>query len=74
MAYTMKQAVEDMRRFTATRPSTKSGKAGRVDTAAMLEAIAEKSFLESADSIIGEFGFVLRHPTAHAYLYNLSTS
>jgi len=60
MAYVMTKAVEDMKRFTASRPSAKSGKAGRVDTAAMLEAIASKSFLEGADQIIGEFGFVDR--------------
>ncbi len=60
MASVVVNAVDDMKRFTSTRPSAKSGKAGRVDTAAMLEAIASKSFLEGADAIIGEFGFLDR--------------
>lgn len=60
MIITINQAVEDMKRFTATRPGAKTGKQGRVETAAMLEAIAGKAFLEGADKIVGEFGFVNR--------------
>lgn len=54
------QAVNDMRRFTETRPSAKSGKAGRVDTGAMLESIAGKTFYEGVDKIVGQFGFLNR--------------
>lgn len=60
MSLTMIEAVEDMKRFTASRPGLKTGKAGRVETAAMLEAIAERSFFEGVDRIVGEFGFLNR--------------
>lgn len=60
MERVVKQAVEDMRRFTETRPSAKSGRAGRVDTGEMLESIAGRTFNDGVDKIVGEFGFLSR--------------
>lgn len=53
-------AVYDMKRFTETRPSAKSGKQGRVDTADMLNAIDGEAFWEGVDKIVGRFGFLNR--------------
>jgi len=52
------QAVEDAKRFTASRPSRKSGKSGRVDTGEMLESIMGRTFKEGVLQIVGEFGFI----------------
>lgn len=54
------QAIYDMRRFTETRPSAKSGKQGRVDTSAMLESIGGEVFWEGVDRLVGRFGFTDR--------------
>jgi hypothetical protein len=60
MGEVIAQAVYDMRRFTETRPSAKSGKQGRVDTGAMLESIAGETFWSGVDNIVGRFGFLDR--------------
>jgi hypothetical protein len=60
MVEVINQAVEDMRRYTESRPSAKSGKAGRIETGAMLESIAGKTFMEGADKVVGQFGFINR--------------
>lgn len=59
MTEVIKQAVEDMRRFTESRPSAKSGKQGRVETGQMLDAIAGR-VQQEGDRIVGEFGFLDR--------------
>lgn len=53
----IRQAVEDMRRFTESRPSAKSGKAGRVESGEMLAAIGGDIFRYGMDRIVGQFGF-----------------
>lgn len=53
----LEEAVENAKRFTAQRPSAKSGKAGRVDTEAMINAITSVYRFE-VDKIVGEFGFM----------------
>lgn len=60
MGEVIAQAVYDMRRFTETRPSAKSGKQGRVDTAEMLASIAGETFWDGVDRIVGRFGFLDR--------------
>jgi hypothetical protein len=54
------QAVYDMRAFTATRPSAKSGKGGRIDTSDMLNAIDGEVLWDSVDRLVGRFGFTDR--------------
>jgi len=52
------QAVQDARNFTATRPSAKSGKRGRVDTGLMMDSIVGKVWQDNEENIIGELGFL----------------
>jgi hypothetical protein len=52
------EAVMDAKRFTATRPSAKSGKAGRVDTGLMMDSIVGRVWQDQREQIIGEFGFL----------------
>jgi hypothetical protein len=54
------QAVYDMKRFTETRPSAKSGKQGRIETSDMLNAIDGEVFWDSIDRLVGKFGFTDR--------------
>lgn len=70
MKKVIEQAVRDAQLFTATRPSKKSGKAGRVETAAMMAAIMGKTYREGVGNIVGEFGFL---NTAELYM-KLQTS
>lgn len=58
MKVVIEQAVQDMKDYTSSRPSRKSGKEGRIETSAMLEAIAGKTFTDGAYKIVGEFGFL----------------
>jgi hypothetical protein len=51
------QAVADAKRFTASRPGAQTGKSGRVETGAMLNAIAGDSWREGVANVVGEFGF-----------------
>lgn len=44
--------------YTLTRPGAKTGKAGRVDTGAMVEALRWKPVSFSADLIEVQYGFV----------------
>ena len=57
MEVTIQAAVLNAKEMTATRPSAKSGRSGRVDTAAMLEAIMG-DVRAGADEIVGRFGFI----------------
>lgn len=52
------EAVEDAKTFTATRPSAKSGKAGRIDTGAMFDDIVGRVWQDEKENIIGDFGFL----------------
>lgn len=58
MEKVIRQAVEDAKKFTAERPSKKSGKAGRIESSKMLEAIMGRSYREGVANIVGEFGFL----------------
>lgn len=58
MERVIEEAVADAKRFTASRPSRKSGKAGRVDTGNMMDDIVGKVWQTSEEEIIGDFGFL----------------
>lgn len=58
MRKVIEQAVEDAKRFTATRPSRKSGKQGRIETGKMVEQIIGRSYREGVRNVVGEFGFL----------------
>ncbi len=58
MEQLIQEAVENARRFTATRPSAKSGKDGRVETGRMMDAIMGRILQEGKDRIIAELGFL----------------
>lgn len=57
MEHVLQEAVVDYRNFTASRPSAKSGKSGRVDTEAMLNAVSYR-LDQVQGEIVGEFGFL----------------
>lgn len=57
MQKVMSEAVEDYRRFTSSRGTASSGKAGRIDTGAMLNAVTYR-VNQVAGEIVGEFGFI----------------
>jgi len=66
MEQVMREAVEDYRKFTSSRPSAKSGKEGRIDTGAMLDAVTYR--VEQVENeIVGEFGF-LNAPEFYMFL------
>lgn len=69
MEEVVREAVQAAREYTASRPSAKSGKAGRVETGAMMSAI-EGEVTGSRTQIIGRFGFIHDHK---AY-YSLQTT
>lgn len=69
MEKVVREAVETAKAYTASRPSAKSGKAGRVETGAMMEAI-QGEVTGSRTEIIGRFGFIHDHK---AY-YTLQTT
>lgn len=52
------QAVQDAKDFTASRPSNKSGKAGRVESGKMMNEIIGRSYREGVSKVVGEFGFI----------------
>lgn len=52
------EAVADAKRFTATRPSAKSGKAGRVNSGDMMDAIVGRVWQNEREQIIGDLGFL----------------
>lgn len=58
MRKVIEQAVRDAKEFTASRPSAKSGKSGRVETSKMMEEIMGRSYREGVAVIVGEFGFL----------------
>jgi len=60
MKQVIDEAVEDAKRFTASRPSAKSGKSGRIETGDMMDAIVGRVYQNAEESIIGDFGFLDR--------------
>lgn len=58
MASVIRIAVDDAKRFTASRPSAKSGKAGRIESGKMMEEIMGRSYREGVANVVGEFGFL----------------
>lgn len=44
--------------YTASRPGAKTGKAGRIDTGAMVEAIRHKRVSYSLDLVEAHYGFI----------------
>lgn len=65
----MQEAVEEARRITETSGTAKSGKAGRVDSRDMLDALGYKIFQTASESIEAEFGF----PGKKAFYFYLQT-
>lgn len=57
MEKVIQQAVEDTKKFTA---NSQSGASKQERTSDLINSIAGKTFLESADVIVGEFGFLNR--------------
>lgn len=57
MEVVIQAAVLNAKEFTASRPSAKSGKAGRVDTNDMIDAI-KGDIKAGADEVLGRFGFI----------------
>lgn len=58
----MKDGEEITQTFIATRGTEKSGKQGRVDTGAMLDAVDSDTRLKSQDEAIGRFGWLKKRP------------
>lgn len=58
MEETLAGGDRDMVQMTASRPSAKSGKAGRIETGAMIGAIDHRIIEATADKVVGEFGFL----------------
>jgi hypothetical protein len=65
----MAEAVEEARRITETSGTAKSGKAGRVESGDMRDAIGYKILQNSAEQIEAEFGF----PGLKAFYFYLQT-
>lgn len=63
----MKDGEEITQTFIATRGTEKSGKQGRVDTGAMLDAVDSDTQLKSKDEAIGRFGWLKKKPTYAQY-------
>lgn len=58
MEKVIKQAVQDAKDFTASRPGAKTGKAGRIESTKMMEQIIGRSYREGVGQVVGEFGFL----------------
>lgn len=58
MEQVMQEAAEYAKRITETSGTVKSGKAGRIDTRDMVDAIGYEVFQRANDQIVGELGFV----------------
>ena len=63
----MQDGEEITQTFIATRGTEKSGKQGRVDTGAMLDAVDSDAQLKSKDEAIGRFGWLKKKPTYAQY-------
>lgn len=63
----MQDGEEITQTFIATRGTEKSGKQGRVDTGAMLDAVDSDTQLKSKDEAIGRFGWLKKKPTYAQY-------
>ena len=63
----MKDGEEITQTFIATRGTEKSGKQGRVDTGAMLDAVDSETQLKSKDEAIGKFGWLKKKPSYAPY-------
>jgi hypothetical protein len=63
----MQDGEEITQTFIATRGTEKSGKQGRVDTGAMLDAVDSDVKLQSKDEAIGRFGWLKKKPTYAQY-------
>lgn len=68
MERVLAEAVQDYIRFTESRPSASSGKAGRVDTGAMRDAVSYR-VEQSMGQIVGDLGFL----NEQAFYYFLQT-
>lgn len=58
MEQVMQEAVETAKKITATSGTVKSGKAGRIDSGDMIDAIGYEVYQKANDQIVGELGFV----------------
>lgn len=58
----MKDGEEITQTFIATRGTEKSGKQGRIDTGAMLDAVDSDTKLVSKDEAVGRFGWLEKKP------------
>lgn len=63
----MKDGEEITQTFIATRGTEKSGKQGRVDTGAMLDAVDSDAKLVGKDEAIGRFGWLKKTPSYTKY-------
>lgn len=63
----MQDGEEITQTFIATRGTEKSGKQGRVDTGAMLDAVDSDTTLKSKDEAIGRFGWLKEKPSYAQY-------
>lgn len=67
LKHNMQDGEEITQTFIATRGTEKSGKQGRVDTGAMLDAVDSDTQLKSKDEAIGRFGWLKKKPTYAQY-------
>lgn len=58
----MKEGEEITQTFIATRGTSGTGKQGRIDTGAMLDAVDSETRLENKDEAIGRFGWLEKKP------------
>lgn len=63
----MNDGEEITQTFIATRGTEKSGKQGRIDTGAMLDAVDSDTQLKSKEEAIGRFGWLKEKPTYAPY-------
>lgn len=58
MERVLQEAVEDYQQFTATRGTSKSGKAGRIESGDMYDAVSYRVWQDPDGNINGEIGFL----------------